>query len=94
MLGHTYEQFLFSYQHPWILSEKSFEKISRDAGFTDVTIRQVQRYGLSNTLTWLNEKKPKGHSKVEFIPESLEDHYKRACEELGQADYIISVVKK
>ncbi len=94
LLGHTYEQFLFSYQHPWVLSEKAFERISYEAGFKEVTIRQVQRYGLSNTFTWLNEKKPKGHNHISFVPNSLEQHYKHALEELRIADYIISVVKR
>ena len=94
LLGHTYEQFLFSFQHPWILSEKALERISYEAGFKEVTIRQIQRYGLSNAFTWLNEKKPKGHNHISFIPNSLEQHYRHALEELKIADYIISVVKR
>lgn len=91
MLGHTYEQFLFSYQHPWILSPKSLEMISLDAGFTEVKVRQVQRYGLSNAFTWLNEKVPRGHIQYDFIPTALEECFKHTLEDSGQADYIVCI---
>lgn len=94
MLGHSYEQFLFSYQHPWVLSTDSFEMIGREAGFDNIEIRQAQRYGLANAFTWLHEQRPMGHNQLDFIPRSLEDHYKRTCEELKQADYMICVAKK
>ena len=94
LLGHTYEQFLFSYQHPWVLSDKAMIMIAEQIGFKSIAIKYVQRYGLSNTLHWLNKKEPKGHIKYDFIMEGLEELYKRNCEEREKSDYIIGILEK
>ena len=55
LLGETYESFLFSTQHPWILCEKSFEYILNCLNIDDIEwdVKYYQRYGLSNLLYWL-----------------------------------------
>jgi 2-polyprenyl-3-methyl-5-hydroxy-6-metoxy-1,4-benzoquinol methylase len=94
MLGKDYEQFLFSYQHPWILSEKSFENICKKAGFSQVKVVQKQRYGLANTMGWFLNRKPMSHISYEFITDTINDTYKREIEEKGMADYLVAYVEK
>lgn len=95
LLGHTYEKkLLFSYQHPWILSGKSFEMCCTKAGFADVRIEYKQRYGLANMITWCIEKEPKGHNQFSSIAPALDDVYKRSLEQQQMADYIVAYVKK
>lgn len=94
LLGKEYEQFLFSFQHPWIIGDKGFEKICKEAGFVNVRIEQKQRYGLANTMEWLRNRKPKGHIKYDFINSTMEEMYKRELENIKCADYLIAYVQK
>lgn len=95
LLGHEYEQKqLFSYQHPWILSQKSFELISRKAGFSDVNVVTKQRYGIGNMIAWLKDRKPEGHISYDFITRQVNDAYVRSIEEQDMGDYLVAYVRK
>lgn len=95
LLGKTYEQgLLYSYQHNWILSKKGFEICCEKAGFKNVRIKPIQRYGISNLIAWANNKKPFGHIRYEFITDSLDSVYKCELEKIGMSDYIIAYVEK
>lgn len=95
LIGKDYEQgLLYSFQHIWILSEDGFRKCCENAGFTKVVIKQYQRYGLSNMLVWLRDKKPKGHVKFDFVSDSLDSVYRHEIEKAGQGDYIVAYVEK
>jgi len=48
-------------QHLVLHTRESLHKLLSAAGFTDIRITGVQRYGLANHLTWLNEGRPGGH---------------------------------
>lgn len=95
LLGKEYEQsLLYSYQHNWILSKESLEICCRKAGFSKVEIRTIQRYGMSNMIAWLNEKKPMGHISYDFVSETLDRVYKSELEKNDLGDYIIAYVEK
>ncbi|MCH4191445.1 MAG: class I SAM-dependent methyltransferase [Butyrivibrio sp.] len=93
-IGHEYEQFLFSYQHPWVLSARAFKLACVKAGFNNVIIEQKQRYGLTNAMMWLRDKKPCGHIQADIISGTLEELFKKCCEEQQSADYIVAYLKK
>ena len=95
LLGKVYEQkLLYSYQHPWILSIQGFELCCRKAGFSKVTIRQKQRYGLGNLIAWLADKEPVGLKTYDFISQTLNNVYQDELEKNGLADYLIAYVEK
>jgi len=94
LLGKVYEKFLFNYQHPWVFSQKNFELICYKAGFKHVKIEQKQRYGISNFITWLNEKQPKGHVEFDFISETMDNTWKRELESMCVADYLVVYLQK
>lgn len=48
-------------QHLVLHTRDSLRLLLEAAGFTDVQIYGVQRYGLANHLTWLSKEKPGGH---------------------------------
>jgi len=48
-------------QHLVLHTRDSLHKLLSAAGFVDIRITGVQRYGLANHLTWLSEGKPGGH---------------------------------
>lgn len=95
LLGHEYEQkLLFSYQHPWILSTKSMELVCKSAGFKHVEIKTYQRYGISNMISWLKNRKPMGHIQYDFITSQVNDVYVRSIEEQGLGDYLVAYITK
>ncbi len=95
LLGHVYEQkLLYSFQHIWILSKEGFELCCQNAGFKKVRIEFVQRYGLSNLVTWVAEREPKGHVEFDFVSKTLDSTYRRELEKQGLGDYIIAHVEK
>ena len=95
LLGHVYEQgLLYSYQHNWILSEDGFKLCCQKAGFSKIKIKYVQRYGISNMIEWIKNKKPSGHTHFEFVTDVLDKTYKSELEKSGLADYIIAYVEK
>lgn len=93
-LGKTYEEFLYCYQHPWILSEKSFRICCEKAGFRDIRIEYKQVYGLSNLISWLQYGMPKGHTRHEFITETLDAVYRHEVETQGNADFMVAYLRK
>ena len=93
-LGHDYEQFLFSYQHPWVISQKALEIMCKKIGFSDVKVEYKQRYGLTNAMMWLRDRRPSGHISSELISASIEEAFKRMCEENEIADYIVAYTIK
>ena len=95
LLGHEYEQkLLYSFQHPWILSAKSFRLCCEQAGFREIRIVPKQRYGLANLVQWLKERRPTGHCEMQWVSETLDDVYKAETEAAGLADYLLAYVVK
>ena len=94
VLGKTYEEFLYCYQHPWILSKKSLMLCCEKAGFKDIRIEFKQAYGLSNLISWLQYGSPKGHTSHDFITEALDQIYRREVERQGKSDFMIACVRK
>jgi len=93
-LGKTYEKFLYCYQHPWIFSDKGLRICCEKAGFRDIRIEYKQVYGLSNLISWLSCRKPKGHTKHDFITDTLDAAYRREVEKQGKADFMVAYVKR
>lgn len=96
LLGETYESFLFSTQHPWILCEKSFEYILNCLNIDDIEwdVKYYQRYGLSNLLYWLKNKKPGGNYKFDFVSNEIDLAWKSDLERQNKSDYIVLRIKK
>ena len=95
LLGELYEQeLLFSTQHLWIFAEKSLEIMARRAGFKQIRIQYFQRYGLSNLIGWLNERRPCGNPAYPFVSETMDAVWKAELGRQGLSDYIVMYLKK
>ena len=95
LLGDIYEkQLLFSTQHLWIFNEKSLKMISEKVGFSSVSFKYYQRYGVSNLLGWVRDKKPKSNIVSDFTVGYLNSAWKSMCAEKGLSDYIVVYLKK
>ena len=95
LLGHEYEQkLLFSVQHLWILSEKGLRYCAEKAGFSECHVRYFQRYGLSNTLAWLRDRRPEGDIRFDYITDAMDSVFKAELEQEKKADYIVLYATK
>lgn len=90
LLGHEYEQkLLFSVQHLWILSEKSLKYCAEKAGFSEFHVQYFQRYGLSNAMAWLRDRRPEGDIRFDYITNAMDIVFKTELEQEKKADYIV-----
>lgn len=89
LLGEDYESFLFSTQHPWVLSKGSFAVIAQKCSITSWNCQFYQRYGLGNLIYWLINRKPGQHKHYGFISKGLDEHWKAELEENEMSDYIV-----
>ena len=94
VLGETYESFLFSTQHPWVLSRESFEVMASRCGITNFNIKYYQRYGLGNFVYWLLNKEPGRHKDYDFITKTMNQVWISELEQQEKADYIVCEISK
>lgn len=93
MLGREFDSFIFQVQHPWVLNGRIMEKIFGDAGFKNIRIKTMQKYGLGNLLAWLSEGKPRGDIKFDFISETIDAVYKEEMSRI-KPEYIVLYADK
>lgn len=89
LLGKDYESFLFSTQHPWVLSKGSFLWIAEQCGIKDYRCKFYQRYGMGNLLYWLLNREPGQHRQYDFISRGLDEHWRSDLEDRELSDYIV-----
>lgn len=94
MLGEKYEMFLFSTQHPWVLSKDSFKEMISQHKISRFRIRYFQRYGLGNFIWWLLNKEPGQHRKYDFVTNTLNQVWISELEKQEKADYIVCEIQK
>jgi SAM-dependent methyltransferase len=59
-------------QHLVLHTRESLRLLLDDAGYKNIVIQGVQRFGLSNHLHWLSAKKPQGHRSVTSVLDTPE----------------------
>lgn len=95
LLGEDFEmRQLFSTQHLWIFNEKSLRLLVSKIGFSKIRFKYFQRYGFSNFLGWVREKRPRSEIYASFITETLDNTWKNELERLGLSDYIVLYLTK
>lgn len=94
LLGADYESFLFSTQHPWVLSKGSFSIIAQKCSIEKWYCKFHQRYGLGNMIYWLVNKKPGQHKQYEFISKGMDELWKSELENKEMSDYIVFEFEK
>ena len=105
LLGEVYEKIvLYTAQHLWIFSEDSLRRLSKQAGFSEFSVRYFQKWDITNLLAWLQYRKPmsvgsedwntKSNVRYDFVTPTLNEVYKRTLEEHALADYMAIYLKK
>ena len=94
VLGNAYESFLFSTQHPWVLSGGSFETMAKRCKITEFQVRYYQRYGLGNFVYWLLNGQPGRHKEYDFITKTMDQAWISELEQQEKSDYMVCEIVK
>jgi len=88
LLPDEFRPFFYRTAHRWYFDEDSLRKCSERAGFNVLNTHQVHRYGMSNTLYCLRDKKPKGRNTLPGIDGMADQFCKCYLEGNKQGDTI------
>lgn len=93
LLPDTYPAFFYRAVHRWYFDADSLTRCAQSAGLEVEQMRCVHRFGISNALIWLRDKKPGGHKPLPNINAPLLDAvWARALELEGSGDYLYAVL--
>ena len=95
LLPDVYPSFFYRAVHRWYFDDVSLREAARHAGLDVVDVRCVHRFGLSNALIWLRDKKPGGRKQLPHVGTPLMDAvWARALEAEGVGDYLYAVLAR
>ncbi len=82
-------------QHLILHTRESLRRLLKVAGFSHIMIEGRQRYGISNHLTWLNEKRPGGHTSPlsSFETDQLKSAYEGALQKIDATDTLVAIAE-
>jgi len=89
-----FKAFTFWSQHLILYTMDVLDRMMRAAGFNGNSMHSVQRYGLSNHLYWLKERKPGGQYKFPVRDLQLEKRYTSWLQDRGMTDTIVAIGRK
>ena len=95
VLGDGYRSFFYRSVHRWYFDEQSFKRCASEAGLEVVQTKCVHRFGLSNAMYWLRERKPMGNTALPHLDSELLDNvWKNYLEARGIGDYLYFFLKR
>jgi len=91
----AFQRFTYWSQHLFLFSDVTLNKLAKQAGLRVISIKQVQRYPISNHLYWLSRDKAGGHEKWSFLDNKLlSEAYESSLAAIGKCDTIIAYLEK
>lgn len=95
LLPGDYERFFYRKAHLYYFTAGAITAALSAAGFSQVAVTFVQRFGLGNAVGWLRERRPMGDHVEGVITPALDEAWKSELERTGTADYLyIRAVKE
>ena len=88
LLKEKFYRFFYRTQHRWYFNEFSLVRCAQIAGFKVNRVIHIHRYGLSNTLFWLRDGKPKGNLVMEGIDNIQDNIWRSSLENNKKSDNI------
>ena len=91
----SFKKFTLWSQHLVLHTRHSLELTLKEAGFKDVLIEGVQRYNLSNHLSWISQDRPGGHKSDLSIIESkdLNLAYANSLSKIDKTDTLVAIAR-
>lgn len=89
LLPDAYASFFYRTVHRWYFDEASFARCAEQAGLRVHRSTCVHRFGLSNALVWLRDRRPSQDRSLADIDSALlSGAWKAHLEQIGQGDYL------
>lgn len=79
--------------HRWYFDADSLAACARLAGFEVEETRHIHRYGLSNALLWLRDRRPGGHARLDVITHDMDRWWQGQLEAQGRSDTLFMLLK-
>jgi SAM-dependent methyltransferase len=95
LLPDEYPSFFYRSVHRWYFDRESLAYCARQAGLKVVDIRCAHRFGLSNAMTWLRDRRPGGRVVLPYLGMALfDDLWARGLEVQDAGDYLFAVLAR
>lgn len=93
LLPDEYPEFFYRTVHRWYFDADSLARCAALAGFIEVERRFVHRYGLSNALAWLRDRRPTGRNRLPGIAVAGDKSWQNYLESSGQSDCLFMIFR-
>lgn len=93
LLPIEFAAFFYRTVHRWYFSAESLAACAQAAGYRVEGVRFMHRYGLSNAMTWMRDKRPSGWSRLPGITDTADQMWKLSLQQSGQADNLAIYLK-
>ena len=95
LAGERYRQFFYRVHHRWYFDETSLTECARVASLELESVAYVQRYSISNAMTWIRDGRPGGDAKIESVDHpTLDATWRRHFETAGTSDWLYAIFKR
>jgi len=95
LLGDEYKQFFYRTVHRWYFDMDSLVNLARRCGLKIARKKCLQRFGISNALTWLRDRRPTGDQPFPPLDDpGLNQFWKNYLESKGAGDYLYLLLKR
>lgn len=93
LLPDDFPAFFYRVVHRWYFDAEALAECAQAAGYAVDNVRFVHRYGLSNALAWLRDRRPSGRARLAGIEPTADRSWTDYLERAGQADCIYMSLK-
>ena len=83
-----FEPFYYRTVHSYYFNAKSLKELAQKAGFNEIIVGHRHGFGISNTIKWLNARKPGALNKLEFITPEIDCALVKMLENTGMAELL------
>lgn len=95
LLPSDYPSFFYRSVHRWYFDRESLAACAHHAGLKVVDIRCAHRFGLSNAMTWLRDRRPGGRTRLPHVGTPFfDDLWARGLEAQDAGDYLFAVLAR
>jgi len=94
LLGDEYKRFFYRTVHRWYFDMESLSSLAKRCHFEILQERCLQRFGISNALLWLRDRRPSGDQPLPYLADPLLNKlWKNYLESKNIGDYLYLLVK-
>jgi 2-polyprenyl-3-methyl-5-hydroxy-6-metoxy-1,4-benzoquinol methylase len=92
LMPQVFPSHFYRTHHRWYFDQSSLAEVARLAGLRVQSVHHVHRYGMSNTLLWLRERKPPGRVTLDVIDSSADSLWRSWLEAQGRSDNLYLIL--